>query len=133
MSDVITLGCVADAQNMQQITLRLPEDVLEDVEAEAEDAGASRSEYLRDVVESRNEHGEDAKRLREDAERLREEADELRAHVERLRNEKRQILAQREENQELVKYVEQERTLQEERLRASVFTRAKWWVLGRDE
>ena len=66
------------------------------MEAEAEDAGESRSAHLRDVVESRNEHGEDA-------ERLREEVGELRTNVERLRNDKRQILAQREENQELAR------------------------------
>ena len=57
---------------------------------------------------------------------------EQEAEAERLEREKRQILEQREENKQLAKFAEQEWTLQEERLRASVLTRAKWWVFGRD-
>ena len=111
---------------MEQITLRLPADVLADVEEEAEEAGTSRSEYLRDVIESRNEHAEDA-------ERIREEADELRIEVERLRREKRQILDQRKENQELVAWADKQRDLQEAKESAPIWTRTKWWVLGRND
>lgn len=110
---------------MEQITLRLPLRTLAEVDREAEEAGTSRSEYLRDVVESRNEHGEEA-------ERLREEVDELRTEVERLRREKRQILSEREEKKELARYVEEERRLERERRSANVVERARWFLFGRD-
>lgn len=38
---------------MQQITLRLPEDLLDELEQEAENTGVSRSEYIRDVLGTR--------------------------------------------------------------------------------
>lgn len=41
--------------DMDQITLRLAEDVLASVEEEAEKSDTTRTEYLRDVVESRHE------------------------------------------------------------------------------
>ena len=48
------------------------------------------------------------------------------------------LAGKREEHQELVEYVEQERTLQErradrerEREEAGIFTRAQWWLFGR--
>lgn len=104
--------------------MRIPEEVLEDVEEEAEKADESRSEYLRDVIDSRNEHAEEA-----DA--LREELNELRTEVDRLRNEKRALIDDREERQDLVEYVEHEKSLQEERLEASAIERAKWWVFGK--
>lgn len=111
---------------MQQITLRLPEDVLEDVEAEAEEAGRTRSEYLREVIRTRNEHTEEA-------EQLREQVDELQTEVERLQNEKRTILEQREEKQELAQYVERERTINEQWRQAGIITRTKWKLLGMPE
>lgn len=110
---------------MEQITLRLRSETIKEVDAEAEEADVSRAEVLRDAVESRNEH-------EEEVERLREEVDELRTEVERLRNEKRALIDDREERTELVEYVEQEKTLQEERLEASAVERAKWWLFGRD-
>ena len=113
---------------MEQITLRLREETIEDVEVEAEEADTSRSEYLRDLIESRNEHDEEVARLQE-------EVDDLRTEVERLRSEKRQLIEDREERQELVKFAEQERDLREmeqEKQAAPVWKRAKWWVVGRD-
>ena len=110
---------------MEQITLRLREETIEEVESEAEEAGVSRSERLREAVESRNEH-------EAEVERLREEVDDLRTEVERLRSEKRALIDDREERTELVEYVEQEKTLQQERLEASAVERAKWWLFGRD-
>jgi hypothetical protein len=102
---------------MDQITIRLEEDVLEEVEAEAEEEDETRSEYLRNVIASRNEH------------------DDLQTEVERLRREKRQILEQREQNQQLAKYVEREKSIQERRqewMEADLATRMRWRLFGRD-
>lgn len=110
---------------MKQITVRLREETIEEVESEAEEADVSRSKVLRDAVESRDEH-------EEEVERLREEVEDLRTEVERLRSEKRALIDDREERTELVEYVEQEKTLQQERLEASAVERAKWWLFGRD-
>lgn len=113
---------------MEQITLRLSQETIDDVEDEAEEADVTRSEHLRDVIESRHEHAEDV-------ERLQEEVDELRTEVERLRNEKRALVDDRQERQELVAFAEQERDLRQlerEKQAAPIWTRAKWWAFGRD-
>lgn len=54
---------------MRQITIRLREDTIEELEAEAEDAGVSRSEHVRDVIASRA----DVERLRDRIETLEEQ------------------------------------------------------------
>jgi metal-responsive CopG/Arc/MetJ family transcriptional regulator len=106
---------------MEQITLRIPEDTLESLESEAEEHGVSRSEYVRDVLETRNEHAENA-------DELRTEIDELETALERLQNEKRMLLEQRDEHSQLVRYVESEQSYRE----ASLPQRLKWWVFGRE-
>lgn len=53
---------------------------------------------------------------------------ELEQTVERLETEKRLILEEREENRELVRYVEDELSCRE----AGIVTRAKWWLFGRN-
>jgi vacuolar-type H+-ATPase subunit I/STV1 len=110
---------------MKQITVRLKEETIEELENEADEAGVSRSEHIRDVIASRGEH-------EAEVERMREEVDDFRREVDRLRNEKRALIDDREERAELVEYVEREKSLQEERLEASAVERAKWWLFGRD-
>jgi len=110
---------------MKQITVRLEKETIEDLEEEAEEADVSRSEYIRDVLKSRGEH-------EAEVERMREEVDELQTEVDRLRSEKRALIDNREERAELVEYVEREKSLRDERLKASAIERAKWWVFGKD-
>ena len=93
---------------MKQTTIRLPEEMIEALEQEARDRGVKRSEYMRQVLDSRSEY------------------DKLRNRIDRLEREKRMILEQREENQELVRYVEGERSWRE----AGLLRRAKWWLTG---
>jgi predicted DNA-binding protein len=93
---------------MKQTTIRLPEEMIEALEQEARDRGMKRSEYMRQVLGSRSE------------------CDELRNRVDRLEREKRMILEHREENQELMRYVEDELSYR----RAGVFTRMRWWLQG---
>lgn len=63
----------------------------------------------------------------------RERVGDLEQQVERLEREKRLILEQREEHSQLVRAVEEQRTLEQERAQAGLATRAKWWLFGRDE
>jgi uncharacterized protein YhaN len=72
-------------------------------------------------------------RRSQELEECRDRVDRLEQELERVRREKRLLLEQREEHSQLVAAVERERTLEEERARASVVERAKWWLFGRDE
>jgi protein subunit release factor A len=63
----------------------------------------------------------------------RERVSELEETVERLEREKRLILEERDEHTQLVRAVEQEQSLAEERAQAGLATRVKWWLFGRDE
>lgn len=58
--------------------------------------------------------------------------DELQTDVERLQNEKRLILEEREEKEELVKYVEDERTVEQRWREATALKRMKWRLFGMD-
>jgi len=104
---------------MQQITVRLPEELIGELDDEAENGHYdSRAERIRDVLESRSD------------------VDELQQEVDRLRRERRQILEQRTENQELVAFADQRRSMlerREARHNAPLWTRAKWFVFGRSE
>ncbi|WP_227380509.1 hypothetical protein [Haladaptatus halobius] len=79
-------------------------------------------------VEHENEHGDGECIPIDKHERLQQEHDELQTEVERLRREKRQVLAQREENQELKRYVEDELSWREQTLA----TRLRWWIFGKE-
>lgn len=57
------------------------------------------------------------------------EVEELEQQVERLEREKRMILEQREEADEIKRYVEEERSWRS----APVTKRVKWWVFGKPE
>lgn len=102
---------------MQQIAARVPEEVDQAIEAFSDENGCTKSEAVRALLKRGVEY------------------DSLQRENERLRSEKRTILHQREENTELVEYVQEERELRqrrEERRDAPAWTRAKWWLLGRD-
>jgi len=63
----------------------------------------------------------------------RERVGDLEQRVERLEREKRLMLEQREEHSQLVRAVEEQRTLEQARAQAGLATRARWWLFGRDE
>lgn len=104
---------------MRQITVRLPEEMIDDLEAEAEAEGVSRSEYIRDVLDSRDDGAEDR-------------VAELEEEVERLKREKRLVLKEREEKRELAKFAEDQRTAEQRRREAGLATRARWFLFGED-
>jgi predicted transcriptional regulator len=101
---------------MDQIAVRLPDDLLDAVDAAADEQDVSRSVYIRDTLE-RRVSGETDQRVRE-----------LEQEVERLNRERRQLLEQREENQQLRRYVENDVEWHE----ASLPTRLRWYVFGKD-
>lgn len=100
---------VKNAPDMEQITVRMPEEMLESIEGEAAELDRDRSEHIRDILASRNEH------------------DELQTEVERLQREKRLVLEKHQEHGQLARYVEEE----QEWRRAPIWKRAKWWVAGK--
>jgi metal-responsive CopG/Arc/MetJ family transcriptional regulator len=113
---------------MEQITVRLPEEVLEELEAEADEHGVTRSEHIRATLASRNDDESEA-----EVERLRDEVAELERDVERLQNEKQLILQEREEKAELAAYVEEERSVEQQWRQAGLGTKLKWRVFGMPE
>ena len=115
---------------MEQITVRLPEGMLEGLDEEADEHGVSRSEYIRTTLESRHEHEANTAEYEAEVERLRDEVAELERDVERLQNEKQLILQEREEKAELAAYVEEERTVEQQWRQAGLGTKLKWRVFG---
>jgi Arc/MetJ-type ribon-helix-helix transcriptional regulator len=103
---------------MPRYSVTLPEEHAELIEDLAGDDGpaGSKSEAVRMLID--------------DAHRV----DDLEAENERLRRERRQLLEQREEHNDLVRYADEQRARerrQREKEEQPVWTRAKWWVLGR--
>lgn len=107
---------------MEQITVRLEADVIAEVDEEAEDRGESRAEYVRHVIDSRHE-----------VEDLRSEVDELQTEVDRLQRELQAANRRVDEHQELVRYVEDERTAEQRRRKAGLFTRSRWFLFGQPD
>jgi len=102
---------------MQPHTIRLPEDLLAELRAEADERGVSQAEYIRSVLRNRTEY------------------DELRRENERLRDQLAATNARQDDVGELVEYVEEERRIQqrrEQRRSAPVWRRAWRWVVGYD-
>jgi chromosome segregation ATPase len=118
---------------MEQITLRVTESTKESLESEAKDSNQTLSDYMRDLIDSRTEDtvsADEYDRLREEHEKLQSEHERLRTEVDRVRREKRQILDNRDENRQLVEYVERERENERHRRQANALKRARWWLFG---
>lgn len=106
---------------MQTITLRLDENTVESLDEEADKRDVTRSEYVRTIIDQRHEY----KRLQSEHERI---TDKLQGKIDRLENEKQTLISDRQERQELVRYVEDERTWRQQPLT----TRLRWWLFGQD-
>jgi len=98
---------------MNQIGARVPEDTDAGVEGYADDNDLSKSEAIRELLARGLEYGD------------------LQSENERLHRERRQILEQRDEHTDLVRAVEDRRTLERERAEAGLWTRFRWWVRGK--
>lgn len=111
---------------MQNVTLRVPEDLVESLEEEADEYDRSRSEHIRTILQSRHEADE----LRSEIEVIREERDRLSNECEDLRRQLAAANQRIDASNELVRAVQRNQTLDERRARAGVLRRAKWWLLG---
>lgn len=120
---------------MKAITLRVEPNTLESLDEEANKRDLSRSEYIRNIFRTRHE----ADKLRREHERIQAEYErqinELEDERDRLQRKLTATNARNDDVDELVEYVQEERDLQrrrEERQDAPLWTRAKWYVFGRD-
>lgn len=118
---------------MVQISVRMDEDSVEELDSDAEDRDLSRAEFVRELIESRN----DTSDLQDELDDCHSELQESRARV----NELRQELAAAnrriddandliETSREMVQVQETERNLQARRAGAGIWTRFKWWMTG---
>ncbi|GAA0252636.1 ribbon-helix-helix protein, CopG family [Haladaptatus pallidirubidus] len=139
---------------MPNVSVRIDDERREELDELADNARLSRAEYIRDALRVREEYYEIREKynelqdehellrsnneelqdeyaeLHEEYDELQSEYEEVKQELERVHREKRQILEQREENTELVKYVEEERSLTRQKAEAGIATRAKWWLFG---
>lgn len=98
---------------MENLPAKVPEELLDEIEEYAADRhDGNRSEAVRELLRRGLEY------------------DEIETDRDRLERQYRQLIERQEEHQELVEYVETERTIEEKRRRAGVVTRAKWWLRG---
>lgn len=114
---------------MENITLRVPEEFLADIDAAADEHDTSRSEYIRDTLRLRDEHDEQIEELENELERVKAERDDLRNQLQATNRKQREV-------GELAEYVEREREMQyrrgvreQQKEEASLHTRV-WWVLS---
>ena len=98
------------------------------------DEGDSNAEAIRQAVDrARRLEGRErsvAADARERIEHHRDRVAELERELERVKNEKQVIINQREENTELVRYAQRERSKQERLASAGLLTSIKWRVTG---
>jgi chromosome segregation ATPase len=90
-------------------------DLLDDLQEDDDRDVRSRSEAARELIDEWDE--------------LRKECEDLRTENERLQNRIMTLIDEREERQELVRFVDEE----EQRRKAGIVQRAKWWAFGKDD
>jgi metal-responsive CopG/Arc/MetJ family transcriptional regulator len=119
---------------MEQITVRLSEALIEELDDIAEDSGRSRAEVIRDELHSDG----DAEQLQAELARVRTERDQLHddserrieyleTQIERLQRTNLKILEDRDRDTELELYVDDRREWEQ----AGILTRTKWRLVGK--
>lgn len=111
---------------MKKVSVSVADRHIDRLEERQENGEAeSRSEALRELLDEYDT-------VRTECDRLRTEYEELRTECDRLQDQLAAVNSRHDDVTELVEYVELERTLEQRRAQAGVFTRAKWWVFGMD-
>ncbi len=110
----------------QRVTVSLGDEHLKAL-ADFKDAHGveSRSEAVRLLLD-------EYEALQRDYEELNTAYEELETEAERLKREKRLILEERDEKQELIRFVEEERTAEQRWREAGLATRIRWKLFGMD-
>jgi len=109
---------------MQNVTVRLPARLIAELEREARNRGVSRSEHIRNTLQSRHDHAA-ADRVRA----LERQLADCQRDRERLQNEKQVLVDAYQINEETTAIVKRRKDRQD----ASLVERAKVWVFGRSE
>lgn len=104
---------------MEAITLRLPEEMIEELEEEAEEADTNRSEYIRSLLEGRHDTEQEIQQLKTENERLQRKLTE--------------VISLKEEHEDLIRHTEEQKSLEMKKHQASLVTRMKWLVFGGDD
>ena len=102
---------------MAHLSLRVDDELIDELDAEADERGVSRSDYVRNTLENRHR------------------ADELEARLDDLRRQLREANSQRDDVDEIVEYAQKEKEVaerREERRDAPLWRRMRWYVFGRD-
>lgn len=106
-------------RGMKRVTVSLEPEHIEAIDSVQEEGKAeSKSEAVRHIINRYEEQ--------------QQEYEQLHTDYERVKNEKQTIIEQREENTELVEYVEREKDMQERYREAGIMTKAKWAIFGMD-
>jgi DNA repair exonuclease SbcCD ATPase subunit len=111
---------------MEKVTVSLEERHLTQLEEFVEDdetAADNRSEAVRELLD-------DVDRLRERVDDLEADVEAAEARADDLRRQLREANRRDDEVGEIVEYVQEERSVEQRRREAPIWTRAKWKVLG---
>jgi hypothetical protein len=108
-----------------RVTVRLNDSLASHVDAVRHDDETSDAEAVRECIR---------RSLELDA--VRDDLDRAEARVDELENQLAAVQERQEQHDELVEYVEEEKSIQqrrEERRQAPAWRRAKWWLFGMDD
>lgn len=108
---------------MKNVTIRAPEELVDEWDEEAGERGDNRSDYLRNMIAL----GRDYERLEADHE---QDIEQLEARLDDLRRQLREANRRNDEVGELVEYVEDQRSMERQYREAGLLTRAKWKLTG---
>ncbi len=109
---------------MKRLTVSLEPEQIDRLDAIQDEHDVdSRSAALRRLFD-------EYEQLQAEYEELNTTCEELETELERARRERRQLLEQREEHQELARYVQDERTAEQRWRQASLATRIRWRLTG---
>lgn len=118
---------------MPRFSISVDDDLNDYIEELADtDEYESKSDVVRALLRQGREV-EDLDESLADLKARADQADDLETENDRLQRKLTEMNALRDEHQELVEYVEHERSLQERKARASLLERGKWWLFGYDE
>ena len=106
-------GCIRSKPiQISQISARVSEELADQIEAYSDETGEAKSETIRTLLQQ----GLEYENVANENERLRAQ---LAAANQRI-----------DASNELVEYVEEERSIARQRAQAGVLTRMKWWLAG---
>lgn len=115
---------------MQRVSVKLPGEMVEELDDRADMQDVTRSDVIRDTLDDglNTADDEEIQRLEERIQDREQRIEYLEAQVERLQRTNLKILEERDRVTDLEVYVDERRQLE----KAGLWTRTKWWLLGKD-